>query len=91
MALREFADADGHRWTAWDVSPSRNYDNLLPGFRDQVPSTGASWLAFECKVTRERRRLAPVPRDWSSCTDAELVALCGRATLIPRRRQRIIE
>lgn len=35
------------------------------------------WLAFES--TGERRRLCPIPPDWSAATTGELAALCARA------------
>lgn len=91
MALREFTDSDGLHWTAWDVHPSRNYDNLLVGLREPTPADAPAWLAFECRSTGERRRLAPVPRDWSVCPDVELIGLCGRADRLPERRKRLAE
>jgi hypothetical protein len=43
-------------------------------------------LAFE-SAHGEKRRLAPIPEDWESLSDQELVALCAQAALpIPRKR-----
>lgn len=36
------------------------------------------WLAFVS--TGERRRLCPIPADWSAATTGELAALCARAS-----------
>lgn len=91
MALREFTDADGLLWTAWDVLPSRNYDRLLTGGRTPTPTGRIGWLAFECRATGERRRLVPAPPDWSRCTDAELIGLCGCAEPLPEPRKRLVE
>jgi hypothetical protein len=40
------------------------------------------WLAFQAGAVR--RRLAPVPDGWDRMSDAELVALCGRAATAAR-------
>ncbi|HEY2377368.1 MAG TPA: hypothetical protein VGH98_15430 [Gemmatimonadaceae bacterium] len=75
MALREFVDARGRRWTVWDVFPTlaeRRVQNAgpPPGLRERrryvesrtrVSTRMANgWLAFEAQ-DGERRRLAPVP------------------------------
>ena len=46
------------------------------------------WLAFES--AGDKRRLAPVPAGWESLSDAELEALCAKATQAPPKR-RLIE
>lgn len=38
---------------------------------------GAGWLCFENDT--ERRRLAPIPENWLSASDAELEAYCNAA------------
>src|SRR3954462_5935796 len=75
MALREFTDAHGRRWSVWDVHPTlaeRRHRNAgpPPGVRERrryverrLPlrrEMAAGWLAFECK-DGERRRLSPIP------------------------------
>lgn len=83
MALREFTDAAGRRWNAWDVYPS--YTQLdLASRRTSGGYDPPAWLAFECPATGERRRLSPVPDDWSARPDAEIVALCECAQVTPR-------
>ena len=44
---------------------------------------GAGWLCFESGA--ERRRHAPVPRDWITWDDARLEACCHEATRVIRR------
>ncbi|HWK90514.1 MAG TPA: hypothetical protein VNP72_11065, partial [Longimicrobium sp.] len=64
MAYREFEDANGVQWKAWDT----------------VPSSGANvraryargWLTFESEI--ERRRVSPIPDGWEAGDEA---ALCG--------------
>ncbi len=46
------------------------------------------WLAFES--ANDRRRLVPIPPGWESLSDAELEALCARASPTSARR-RLIE
>jgi hypothetical protein len=36
------------------------------------------WLAFESPT--ERRRLAPIPTDWETASEAELAAMCDTAS-----------
>ena len=38
------------------------------------------WLCFETDA--EKRRLAPVPRDWEECSPADLERYCSRAAVI---------
>jgi hypothetical protein len=37
----------------------------------------AGWLTFECPT--EKRRLAPIPKQWEQLSEAELERLCGEA------------
>ena len=75
MALREFTDRRGRRWTVWDVHPTlaerrRRNAGPPPGIRERrrsveprvriQPSMSLGWLAFEAN-DGERRRLAPIP------------------------------
>jgi hypothetical protein len=101
MAHREFIDTHGIRWEVWDVHPThveRRRQELTSrpdgperrhvdgGPRMEVrPEFSNGWLAFQCRG--ERRRLAPVPAQWSQLDDDALSALCERATPIgsPRR------
>jgi hypothetical protein len=42
----------------------------------------AGWLVFQ--APHERRRLAPIPRDWEALSNDDLARLCERATPVPR-------
>jgi hypothetical protein len=76
---REVDDAQGVRWLVFAVYPSpamAQRASLREPFQ-------RGWLAFDCGM--ETRRLAPVPDDWASFSDADLVALIARAEVAPRR------
>ena len=65
MAIREFQDQDGTRWTVWDTVPVST-----------VGLTGKysrGWLTFDSGT--ERCRLAPVPDDWANLPVERLVLL----------------
>jgi hypothetical protein len=46
--------------------------------RTAAPGLEHGWLCFECD--NEKRRLIPPPPSWADVPDAELAALCGRAS-----------
>ena len=73
MAIQEFSDEAGVRWRVWATTPSRG--NVRPQF-------AAGWLAFESGI--ERRRLAPIPAEWTEADDAGLREMLGQATVIIR-------
>lgn len=73
MSFREFTDTAGIRWQVWATTPSRG--NVRPQF-------AAGWLAFECVA--ERRRLAPIPPEWTEVDDDALCALLARAAPMVR-------
>ena len=101
MAHREFTDSHGIRWEVWSVLPEyaeRRREATaddLPGVERRgraefrVPLGGQwanGWLCFES--SSEKRRLAPVPDDWSDLRAEALEKLCDSATptrLPPRR------
>lgn len=77
MALREFTDATGNRWTCWDTRPD---------WRSSLPKEmHAGWLTFECGATR--KRLVPIPRDWEEASLDRLRLFCLAADQLagPRR------
>jgi hypothetical protein len=77
MPLREFTDADGHRWSAWTTRPA------LRGGVPMVLQDG--WLTFECGPIR--KRLAPIPRDWEESSTARMRLYCSIAQeMSPTRR-----
>lgn len=75
MALRGFTDAAGVAWTVWETI--RSTDAPVP-----APFAGG-WLTFESALG-EKRRLAPLPANWHSCSDAELSALLAQAKRVAR-------
>lgn len=78
MASRNFEDANGVRWTVWEVIP---HGLGSTGVRVR-PEFAAGWLAFQ--TGDERRRLTPIPEGWEHCTDAQLARMCARARPTPR-------
>jgi hypothetical protein len=52
-----------------------------------VPSAlQQGWLAFQSGI--ERRRLAPIPENWTELPEEELILLLGQASLIDNGRSR---
>jgi hypothetical protein len=75
---REFLDTDGQEWQVWETHPRRQTD---PGrIADEL---AGGWLAFES--AKEKRRLAPIPDDWTALPDEDLARLCARATFVRER------
>ena len=71
MAARTFTDSSGLTWNVFEVQRStQHWGAVSPGLE-------RGWLAFACGDNR--RRLAPFPASWESCSDAELEALCETA------------
>lgn len=86
MALRDFQDSQGTRWTVWNVAPSFALgsafsNNGAAGHEGQALAEG--WLCFESET--EKRRLAPVPEQWEELTSGALAELLGRAQVVTRR------
>lgn len=79
MAMREYTDGRGTRWTVWSVSS----DALHPATRseDFLRQFASGWLCFE-SVDGQKRRLIEYPEGWDSLPDEALGELCKRA--IPR-------
>jgi hypothetical protein len=77
MALREFIDGSGTLWTVWST---------VPGSRSSVPeSLREGWLTFESPT--ERRRLAPIPRNWEEASSEKLQMFCGAAEAMDPSRK----
>lgn len=87
--LREFKDANGRRWRVWDVYPAprtsgeTRQTEELSNFPHRDLDTG--WLCFESGS--EKRRIAPVPRNWEQMAEAELAVLCERAGYISHAKK----
>jgi hypothetical protein len=103
MAHRTFRDELGRDWDVWEVVPTaveRRMARAAPRAsalerrraqetRVVVPdSLQKGWLAFQSGS--ERRRLAPIPKDWEDMTNGELVELLNQADRRSRAR-RLIE
>ena len=78
MAMREFSDAQGRTWEVWETYPS-NDASALERYMQSQPTTPEGnrpttvrdafrdgWLTFSCGT--ERRRLMPIPKDWTEAT-----------------------
>ena len=78
--MREFRDEAGVKWVVFFTARSVARDQHLPEeYRE-------GWVAFE-SAHGEKRRLAPVPKDWEALTDRELGLVCGQATpQAPRKK-----
>lgn len=78
--MRQFRDAVGVEWKVSMTprsSPGLSRDHYLPeAYRE-------GWLLFESAT--EKRRFAPVPRDWESLPEGELAKLCAEASTQPSR------
>jgi hypothetical protein len=95
--FRRFRDARGAMWDVWVVvphhverrfqSPATPPDGVERRQRAESRVNlgrrmANGWLAFSSGM--ERRRLAPIPKDWHQLEDAELASLCARATPVTR-------
>lgn len=85
MGLREFQDRDGCAWRVWDVTPEK----LHPATRGEAYMRDYldGWLAFETADGSTKRRLTPIPREWTAASDDELQEWLDRAH--PARGDRI--
>lgn len=69
--VRRFFDEAGLNWSVTNVE-TPDSDSGIPG----------SFLCFERGI--DRRRLTPIPSDWTVCTDARLVELLRQARPVHR-------
>lgn len=94
MTHRKIKDGMGTAWDVWEVYPSaveQRMSGEFPAVQDddgrpqerrevriRVPAAlEAGWLAFQSGA--QRRRLAPIPPNWSGLSDEELIRLLARA------------
>jgi hypothetical protein len=71
--IRRFLLADDGEWVVFNVSP---------GISDMVdPEFCRGWLCFE--HDDERRRLAPIPKNWEELPEPYLAGLWAAATPVP--------
>jgi len=94
MTHRKIKDGDGRAWDVWEVYPSA-VEQRMSGEHPAAPDDNGvkrerrevrllvpsalqqGWLAFQCGA--ERRRLAPIPGNWISLREDQLLALLARA------------
>ena len=102
MAHRTFKDKRGVKWDVWTVQPTKVERRLRGGGivandrRTQTeyrvalgPALANGWLCFECNS--EKRRLAPIPDEWESWSDAQLETLLKQATPVGVKPRRLVE
>lgn len=75
MAHHQFQDESGRNWTAWEVHLSGTA-TIHPNLRD-------GWIVFESGD--DKRRLAPIPVNWTAATKSMLRHWCHEAEMVPRR------
>jgi hypothetical protein len=75
---REFLDTDGQRWEVWETHPRRETDP-----ERIAAELAGGWLAFES--ASEKRRLVPIPDEWTALSDEGLARLCAQATFVRER------
>jgi hypothetical protein len=83
MGLREFTDQAGRRWHVWDILPEQMH--AATRAEDHLQNVIDGWLAFESAGAGEKRRLAPIPPQWQSATEAELESMLQRAEVASHR------
>jgi hypothetical protein len=83
MGLREFTDQTGRRWHVWDILPEQMH--AATRAEDHLQNVINGWLAFEPAGGGEKRRLAPIPPQWQTATEAELESMLQRAEVASHR------
>lgn len=84
MAHRLFVDGHGRQWQVWDTRPVTGRSGAVSAtYRD-------GWLAFapaapiaDALDDAERRRLAPIPPEWTELPEARLADLLAYAVPAP--------
>jgi hypothetical protein len=86
---RTFRDSVGLTWEVHLVEPvllSQRADSWLDKLSPQAASANHErrrpWLVFESSEG-EKRRLVPIPDDWTTCTDFVLERWCMKAHPVP--------
>lgn len=94
MGYRRFDDDEGREWEVWEVHPALVERRLNADRRDasQQNAEGrrvgeirfpipreldGGWLAFQSGT--EKRRLSPIPTQWMTLSDEDLLVLLRRA------------
>lgn len=83
MAARTFEAPDRAVWSVWEVIPGR-VSEFRSSFGPHLPRDLADgWLCFDCGT--EKRRLAPLPRDWAERPEQDLLFWCRAAAPVVAR------
>lgn len=85
--VRSFRDDDGVTWEVREIREPAMA--IVPTRLLTHPEFGDGWLLFSS--ARERRRLAPYPRDWRMLSTYELSAWCRRARPVVERTRSAFE
>jgi len=82
---RTFTDAVGVEWTVRDIGSPKMTQTLAKLLEHERRRGG--WLVFESSEGG-KRRLAPYPPDWRTCSNFELERWCMKATRVPPAQAR---
>jgi hypothetical protein len=85
MAVREFNDAEGVAWRAWDIRP----ESIHPQTRGEdylADCYVVGWIVFENAAATEKRRLCPYPVRWAKSSVGQLREMLGRAEKVSQRK-----
>jgi len=77
---RSFTDAVGVEWAVREIGAPKMTQTLAKLLEQDRRRGG--WLVFESSEG-EKRRLAPYPPDWRTCSTFELERWCMKATRVP--------
>lgn len=80
VALRELAH-EGTDWHVWEVRPNPSGRTVFTLATTTGLEDGS--LCFESAT--QKRRLAPIPADWTERPDARLAKFLGSAPVVPPR------
>lgn len=78
--MRQFRDESG---IEWKVSLTPRGSDAVSKEHYLPEAYRGGWLVFES--AHEKRRLAPVPANWEQMPEADLAALCSKASTQPAR------
>src|SRR5688572_23589329 len=102
MPHRAFEDRRGIKWDVWTVHPTKVERRLNEITEAEVaidrrreteyrvalgPALSQGWLCFES--SNEKRRLAPIPDCWDTCSDDELQDFLDQAKPVGKPRRLI--
>jgi hypothetical protein len=83
--LRDFHDAEGKEWRAWEVRPGSSGRRINP--ERYLGEYVKGWLAFECAHDEVRKRLPNHPSNWFEMPETDLSQLLPRALDVVKRVQ----